>query len=85
MDDAQLAHRFSVLEAQVRLLSEHLGLPCPPLAGAAVDAAVPDAGDQAPSEVMELARAGKTVQAISLHRRLTGASLQEAKKFVESL
>jgi large subunit ribosomal protein L7/L12 len=85
MDDAQLAHRFSILEAQVKLLSEHLGVPCPPMAGAAQGASFPDAAGPAADEVAELARAGKTTQAISLHRRLTGASLLEAKKFVESL
>lgn len=83
MDDAQLAHRFSILEAQVKLLSDHLGIPCPPMAGA--PPAPADAGDQASNEVVEFARAGKTTQAISLHRKLTGASLLEAKNFVESL
>jgi large subunit ribosomal protein L7/L12 len=88
MDDAQLAHRFSILEAQVKLLSEHLGVPCPAMAGAADggrDTALPDANGGASDEVAELARAGKMTQAISLHRRLTGASLLEAKQFVENL
>ena len=91
MDDVQLAHRFSILEAQVKLLSDHLGVPCPPLAGGhpsadvSHDASLPDSASQGSNEVMELARAGKTTQAISLHRRLTGATLLEAKTFVESL
>ncbi len=34
---------------------------------------------------MTLARAGKTTQAISLHRRLTGSTLVEAKAYVDSL
>jgi ribosomal protein L7/L12 len=38
-----------------------------------------------PAEVVELARAGKTVQAISLLRKLTGATLVEAKRVVDSL
>jgi ribosomal protein L7/L12 len=91
MDEAQLAHRFSILEARVKLLSDHRGLPCPPLAGGLLsadvthDASPPAGAGPASDEVVELARAGKTTQAISLHRRLTGATLLEAKNYVESL
>jgi ribosomal protein L7/L12 len=89
MDDAQLARRFEMLEAQVKLLSDHLGLASPPYPGA-VPGATPSDGASAPSgqvpeEVMELVRSGKTTQAISLYRRLTGASLLEAKTIVEGL
>jgi ribosomal protein L7/L12 len=38
-----------------------------------------------PAEVVELVRAGQKIQAISELRRLTGASLVEAKDIVESL
>jgi len=38
-----------------------------------------------PDEVVALARAGKTTQAISAYRRLTGATLLEAKTIVEAL
>jgi ribosomal protein L7/L12 len=38
-----------------------------------------------PAEVVELARAGKSIQAISALRRLTGASLVEAKRVVDPL
>jgi ribosomal protein L7/L12 len=38
-----------------------------------------------PAEVLELARSGKSIQAISAFRRLTGASLVEAKRVVDSL
>lgn len=86
MDDAQLAQRFAALEAQVKLLSDQLGVACPPFAGAA--ASTPEAGstmDGVPDEVVELARAGKTTQAISRQRQLTGATLLEAKKIVDRL
>jgi len=79
------------LEAQVKLLSDHAGLPCPAFPGSAassdapVDAVVSGTAGQVPEEVAELARAGKTTQAISTYRRLTGASLLEAKTIVEGL
>jgi len=38
-----------------------------------------------PPEVKELARAGKTVEALRLYRELTGASLEQAKAVVLSL
>jgi len=79
MDDAQLAQRFALLEAQVKLLSDQLGMPCPPFAGVAA------AGSAVPDEIVDLVRAGKKIQAISELRRLTGASLVEAKNIVESL
>ena len=45
-----------------------------------------DAERAAPSpHLVELARAGKKIQAISELRRLTGASLMEAKDIVEGL
>lgn len=80
MDETQVAHRFALLEAQVKLLSDQLGMPCPAFPGA-----ISSAGTGVPGEVVDLARAGKKVQAISELRRLTGASLVEAKNIVESL
>jgi ribosomal protein L7/L12 len=38
-----------------------------------------------PAEVVQLAQSGKAIQAISLLRQLTGATLVEAKKVVDSL
>jgi ribosomal protein L7/L12 len=95
VDDSQLLRRFELIEQQMRVLSEHLGVPCPVFAsdGAQVEvqaagipgatAAVPAAS--VPAEVLELARSGKSIQAISAFRRLTGASLVEAKRVVDSL
>jgi ribosomal protein L7/L12 len=87
--------RFELIEQQLRVLSEHLGVPCPVFAsdGAHVEvqaAGIPGATDavpaaSVPTEVLELARSGKSIQAISAFRRLTGASLVEAKRVVDSL
>lgn len=91
MDDVLLTQRLRALEAQVKLLSDHLGVTCPPFVGAtgAMDetgnAEPSPAAGQLPNEVLELARAGKTTQAISAYRRLTGASLLEAKTIVDRL
>jgi ribosomal protein L7/L12 len=92
MDDAQLARRFETLEAQVKLLSDHLGLSSPRFPGSVAASPPTDStsapaatSGQVPDEVLELARAGKTTQAISLYRRLTGTTLLEAKQIVESL
>ena len=80
MDDAALAQRFGAIEAQLALISEHLGLGCPPFSGATGPT---DGG--APPEVLELARGGKEMQAISRLRQLTGLSLVEAKRVVDGL
>jgi ribosomal protein L7/L12 len=91
VDDAQLARRFAALEAQVKLLSDEAGLACPPFAGVAAgaggtgDGQILPATSQMPDEVVALARAGKTTQAISAYRRLTGATLLEAKRTIEGL
>ena len=78
-----------MLEAQVKLLSDHLGLASPPFPGSAPTAASSGGAaastGQVPDEVIELARAGKTTQAISAYRHLTGATLLEAKTIVDGL
>ena len=90
MDDVLLSIRFAALEAQVKLLSDQAGVACPPFVGAVTAGgtsdgqSVPEAS-QMPDEVVALARAGKTTQAISTYRRMTGATLLEAKTIVEGL
>jgi ribosomal protein L7/L12 len=80
MDDAALAQRFGAIEQQLKVISEHLGVECPPFAGTAGD------GDGAvPAEVLELARGGKEIQAIGRLRQLTGMTLVEAKRIVDGL
>lgn len=95
MDDTQLTRRFELIEQQLRVLSGHLGVSCPAFASDAARvepqiAGVPGGTVEAPAssvpaEVLELARAGKSIQAISAFRKLTGASLVEAKRVVDSL
>lgn len=80
MDDAALARRFGAIEAQLALISEHLGLECPPF-----PAATGSTDGGVPAEVLELARGGKEIQAISRLRQLTGVSLVEAKRVVDGL
>jgi ribosomal protein L7/L12 len=72
MDDAQLARRFQRLEAQVALLSQKAGLPF-------------DDPTAVPVEVVELAQAGRTTEAVKRYRELTGTTLVEAKNVVDAL
>jgi ribosomal protein L7/L12 len=84
-EDPLVYRRLALLEQQVRLLSERLGVPCPTFGS--------DVGNTAPSlfesgvpvEVVALARAGNAIAAIKLYRELTGAGLREAKDVVDSL
>ena len=87
MDDAQLIRRLELIEQQIRVLSERAGVECPPFAsdGAHAAAAPAQTAGGIPAEVVELARAGKSTQAISTFRKLTGATLLEAKRVVDSL
>jgi large subunit ribosomal protein L7/L12 len=97
MDDVQLAKRFAAIEHQLRIVSEHLGLECPPFASDGVPTEAERAADGRPTasgqgdrsalpdEVVDLARAGHTTEAISKLRHLTGASLLEAKRAVDGL
>ena len=89
MEDSTIAHRFALLEAQVKLLSDQAGLACPPFASAGVVGAA--GGQSAPAtsqpldEVIALKRAGKTTQAVVAYRRLTGATMLEALRAVEGI
>jgi large subunit ribosomal protein L7/L12 len=87
MDDAQLAERLAVLEQQVKLLSDQLGVECPPFPGAVeVDAvATPSALGDVPDDVVALARAGHTDKAISMLRMMTGITKSEAREIVDNL
>ena len=87
MDDAQLARRFGAIESQLRRISEHLGIDCPPFVGTTAETPGGESSDPSglPPEVVELARAGHATQAVSKLRALTGASLLEAKRAVDAL
>ncbi|WP_248964530.1 hypothetical protein [Sphaerisporangium perillae] len=69
----QISERFARIETQLALLSEKLGVPYDP----------PSAG--VPTEVVQLARAGKELEAIKLYRAMTNASLVEAREVVLGL
>ena len=73
MDEVSVARRLRRLEEQVALLSEKLGLP------------FDDPGAGMPSEVVELARNGRKIEAIKRYRELTGVGLAEAKDVVDGL
>ena len=53
--------------------------------GRAVGYAYAPMNADAPPEVKELMRAGKTIDAIKLYRQATGASLDQAREYVNSL
>jgi ribosomal protein L7/L12 len=81
MDDPTLMTRFAAIEAQLRVISDHLGIACPPFASDVVTAGA----SGLPTEVLELAQAGHTTQATARLRELTGASLLEAKRAIDAL
>jgi ribosomal protein L7/L12 len=69
----QIRERFARAEAQLKLLSEAAGVP------------YADPAATVPPEVVELARAGDTLEAIKQYRALTGADLDEARDVVAAL
>jgi len=99
MDEMQVITRLAAIEQQLTLVSQHLGIPCPPFASTVLQgsygpppgAPVPPMGGPPPmqpayvAEVIALKRAGNTIQAIKVFREATGASLLEAKTAVEQI
>ncbi|OBI12494.1 MULTISPECIES: ribosomal protein L7/L12 [unclassified Mycobacterium] len=84
MEDPHIYRRLALLEQQVRLLSDRLGVPCPTF-GSDVGATSGVLENGVPSEVVALARSGNAIAAIKLYRELTGAGLREAKDIVDNL
>ncbi|OBA72125.1 hypothetical protein A5641_09395 [Mycobacterium sp. 1554424.7] len=84
MEDPHIYRRLALLEQQVRLLSDRLGVPCPTF-GSDVGATSGVLENGVPSEVVALARSGNAIAAIKLYQKLTGAGLREAKDIVDSL
>jgi ribosomal protein L7/L12 len=68
-----ISQRMEIIEKQVALISERLGMPFEPMSSGV------------PVDVISLANEGKTLEAIKLYRQLTGASLDEARGIVASL
>ena len=98
MDDEQLAKRFGAIERQLRTISLHLGLDCPPFPSDGLTTEVTASAEgwsstggtgssqsALPAEIVELARAGHKIEAIKRLRTLTGASLLEAKRAIDAL
>jgi ribosomal protein L7/L12 len=97
MDELQVIQRLAIIEAQLLLVSQHLGIPCPPFVSTVLQGgpmgAPPSPGFGPPAapqpayvnEVVALARAGNKIEAIKLFRESTGCSLMEAKEAVEKI
>jgi hypothetical protein len=68
-----LRNRLDRIEAQIRTLSQHLGIP------------YDDGTGGIPPEVVELVRADKRLQAIKKYADLTGTDLATAKDVVSAL
>ena len=71
---AELKRRVTQLEAQMAFLLRNLGIEHPR----------PSTWEASP-EIVALVRQGKTEEAIKLFRQETGASLKDAKTFIETL
>lgn len=71
---ADLRARVAKLERTIAFLSRHLNVEI-------VDAEP----SQVHADVLALVRSGDRMGAITLHRRLTGAGLKEAKELIETL
>jgi ribosomal protein L7/L12 len=67
-----LQTRVATLEAQMSALLEHFGV-------------MNRDGDGLQDEIMRLVRANQKIEAIKRYRERTGASLLEAKNYVEGL
>jgi hypothetical protein len=97
MDDVQLSERLGAIERQLRIISSHLGIDCPPFASdlTGTRAEVPAGGwslgatqslqSGLPADIVDLARTGHKIEAIKRLRMLTGASLREAKDAIDAL
>jgi ribosomal protein L7/L12 len=68
-----ISQRMEIIEKQVALISERLGIPFEPMSTGV------------PVDVISLVNEGKTIEAIKLYRQLTGASLVEAREVVAGL
>jgi ribosomal protein L7/L12 len=69
----QIRERLERIEAQLKLLSQTVGVP------------YADPAATVPPEVVELARSGNTLEAIKQYRAATGAGLEEARDVVATL
>ena len=73
--DQRQSARLDALEHQVTAILDHLGVADP----------VPAAPAGVSARVVELVRAGRTVEAIRMHMKETGASLATASEAVSAI
>ena len=69
----RITDRMRAIEAQLAVLSEHAGVP------------YEQPGEDVPPEVVELARAGKQMDAIKLYREMTQADFDTARAVVAGI
>ena len=69
-DVGTLKRQSDRIEKKLDLILTHLGIPW---------------GDETQEHIQELLRAGRKIDAIKFYREQSGASLKDAKDFVESL
>lgn len=69
----RINERLRAIEAQLTLLSEKAGVP------------YTNPSEGVPPDVVELARAGKTLEAMKRYREITGADADEARKVVAGI
>ena len=75
MNDEQLAKRLDYIEQHLARIAAAVGYRYTPM----------NSNPGLPPEVVQLANAGKKIQAIKLYRDITGAGLKEAKDVVDGL
>ena len=85
MENPHIYRRLALLEHQVRLLSDRLGVACPTFGSDVGATASGVLENGVPAEVVGLARSGNKIAAIKLYRELTGAGLREAKEVVDPM
>lgn len=66
----EISKRMQAIEAQLALVSQQAGIPYAPTSQAV------------PADVVELANAGKTMEAITRYRELTHASIADARQVI---
>lgn len=84
-DNISIEQRLAAIEAKLDLLLARLGVD----GDAAYGSGALSSLDRVPAAVMDpvldLVRGDKPIQAIKLHRELTGASLRESKAVIDAM
>lgn len=87
-DNISVEQRLAAIEAKLDLLLARMGVDQDSAYGGAMSAGLP-VGDWFPAAgtdpVFDLVRGDQPIQAIKLHRELTGSSLREAKAVIDTM